>query len=120
MGDRTREKGPHCLLPQTDCGAAPGIIGAMSGTFYRIQLSDGRSFQAHPDQTVLQASLAADMVMASSCRNGTCRACMCKLAKGQVRCTLEWPGLSREEKEDGWILPCVSVATSDLMLQVSP
>ncbi|MFP5392026.1 MAG: (2Fe-2S)-binding protein, partial [Gammaproteobacteria bacterium] len=27
-----------------------------------------------------------------------------------------WPGLSREEKQEGWILPCVALARSDLVL----
>ncbi|RAG26689.1 ferredoxin, partial [Burkholderia multivorans] len=35
-----------------------------------------------------------------------------------VRYTIEWPGLSREEKADGYTLPCVAVATSDLVLDV--
>ena len=29
---------------------------------------------------------------------------------------IEWPGLTKEEKAEGWILPCVATANSDLVL----
>jgi ferredoxin len=54
--------------------------------------------------------------MPSSCRNGTCRICMCRMAQGAVRYKIEWPGLSSDEKEEGWILPCVALAEADLVL----
>ncbi|SDH28167.1 hypothetical protein SAMN05216466_108234 [Paraburkholderia phenazinium] len=43
---------------------------------------------------------------------------MCRMVSGTVSYTIEWPGLSREEKAEGWILPCVAVAESDLVLEV--
>jgi len=39
------------------------------------------------------------------------------LREGQVSYTVEWPGLSAEEKAQGWILPCVAVAESNLVLE---
>ncbi|MGE8476123.1 MAG: 2Fe-2S iron-sulfur cluster-binding protein, partial [Paraburkholderia hospita] len=48
--------------------------------------------------------------------NGTCRTCLCRLVSGSVRYTVEWPGVSAEEKTQGYILPCVAVAQSDLVL----
>lgn len=68
-------------------------------------------------QTVLEAAEAAGITLPSSCRNGACRTCICKMEQGAVRYLVEWPGLSREEKAEGWILPCVAVAESDLVLQ---
>ena len=53
-----------------------------------------------------------------SCRNGTCRTCLCRLVSGTVSYTIEWPGVSREEKAEGFILPCVAVAASDLVIEV--
>ena len=38
------------------------------------------------------------------------------MGEGRARHGIEWPGLSSEEKQDGWILPCVAYATSDLVL----
>lgn len=67
--------------------------------------------------TVLQALEAGRIEVPSSCRNGTCRTCMCQMLHGSVRYELEWPGLSTEEMEEGCVLPCVAYATSDVVLQ---
>lgn len=89
---------------------------------YQITL-DGEStqFRAAPQQTVLAASLLAPLPtqsrLASSCRNGSCRACRCMMLEGRIEYLIEWPGLSREEKAAGWILPCVALPRSDLLLR---
>jgi hypothetical protein len=31
---------------------------------------------------------------------------------------IEWPGVTREEKAQGWILPCVATADTDLVIEV--
>ncbi|MEX8518626.1 MAG: 2Fe-2S iron-sulfur cluster-binding protein [Leptothrix sp. (in: b-proteobacteria)] len=67
--------------------------------------------------SVLEAALAAGLRLPSACRNGTCRACICRLKSGQVRYRIEWPGLSTEEKSEGWILPCVALAAADLVIE---
>jgi ferredoxin len=76
----------------------------------------GWRIAAAPGATLLQALDAAGIVMPSSCRNGTCRTCLCRLADGSVRYLVEWPGLSSDEKRDGFILPCVAVAEADVVL----
>ena len=67
--------------------------------------------------TVLHSSEAAGIDLPSSCRNGTCRTCLCRMQSGSVRYLVAWPGLSLEEKRDGDILPCVAVPLSDLVLE---
>ena len=67
--------------------------------------------------TLLAAAAAAGIALPSSCRNGTCRTCICRMTAGSVSYRIEWPGLSREEKAKGWILPCVAVAESDLSIE---
>jgi ferredoxin len=52
----------------------------------------------------------------SSCRNGTCRTCICQLVSGEVHYTLEWPGLSAEEKAEGLVLPCVARPLTHVVL----
>ena len=77
----------------------------------------GSTFQADPTAaTVLAAAEAAGIDLPSSCRNGTCRTCLCRLASGTVRYLVEWPGLSIEEKREDYLLPCVAVPTSDLVV----
>jgi hypothetical protein len=41
---------------------------------------------------------------------------MCRLEAGDVDYRIEWPGLTAEEKADGWILPCVALARSDVTI----
>ena len=67
--------------------------------------------------TLLQAALAAGLKLPSSCRNGSCRECRCRVLAGTARHTIEWPGLSAEEKSEGWILPCVATPLSDLVIE---
>ena len=67
-------------------------------------------------QSLLEAALAAGAALRSACRNGTCRACIARVLEGRVHHRIEWPGLSAEEKSEGWVLPCVAVADSDVVL----
>jgi len=76
----------------------------------------GLGFEAEAGTTLLKAAEAVGIEMPSSCRNGTCRTCICQLLSGSVRHTIEWPGLSAEEKAEGWILPCVAEAQDDLAI----
>lgn len=69
------------------------------------------------EQSLLVSALAAGIELARSCRNGTCRVCLCRLVSGQVSYRIEWPGLSLEEKRDGFILPCVAYPMSDLVME---
>ena len=66
---------------------------------------------------LLAAARAAGVELPSSCRNGTCRACICRLVSGQIRYEIEWPGLSADEKAEGYLLPCVAHPGSDLVLE---
>jgi ferredoxin len=53
----------------------------------------------------------------SSCRNGSCRTCIGQLLEGTVRYEVEWPGLSAEEKAEGYVLPCVAKPCSNVKLK---
>ncbi|RIX75204.1 2Fe-2S iron-sulfur cluster-binding protein [Acidovorax cavernicola] len=78
----------------------------------------GLEFEAEAGVTLLHAAEAAGIELPSSCRNGTCRTCVCQRLSGESRHLIEWPGLSLDEKIEGWILPCVAEALSDLTLDV--
>jgi ferredoxin len=78
----------------------------------------GRSFEAPPELTLLEAAAFAGIRLPRMCRNGTCRTCLCRVVSGETRFTIEWPGLSREEKAEGYVLSCVAVACTDLVLDV--
>ncbi len=78
------------------------------------------AFEAPSHLPVLLSAQAAGVTMPSSCRNGTCRACMQRLVSGQVSYRIEWPGLLAEEKAEGWFLPCVAYPDTDLVLLAPP
>ena len=95
---------------------APGAE-ASPVRFTVVVQPSGRSFDAPAGVPLLQAAREAGLVLPSSCRNGTCRACLCRLMSGRVRYTVEWPGLSADEKAEGCILPCVAVPESALVIE---
>ena len=80
-------------------------------------LPQGWQFAAGPDATLLAAAELAGIRLLSSCRNGTCRSCLCQMPEGTVRYPVTWPGVSLDERLDGYILPCVAVAETDVTLQ---
>lgn len=90
----------------SDDARAFALIIEPAGHF--VAVSDGA--------TLLEAALHAGLSLPRSCRNGTCRACMCRLVDGEIAYRVEWPGLTAEEKAEGWILPCVALARSDVTI----
>ena len=81
-------------------------------------LPRGWQFEAREDVTLLKAAEEAGVILPSSCRNGTCRTCLCAMPAGKVDYQVAWPGLSVDEKREGFTLPCVALARSDLTLVV--
>ena len=47
---------------------------------------------------------------------GTCRTCLRRALAGTVRYQIEWPGVSPDEKQAGYFLPCVAYPASDLVI----
>ena len=89
--------------------------------FAATVLPAGYTFAAPASQTLLQSAELADspgLAMISSCRNGTCRTCICQLVAGEVAYRIDWPGLSTDEKRDGLILPCVAYPKSDVVIEL--
>ena len=85
-------------------------------TFLVVIATRDWRFDAPASQTLLQSAAKAGITLPSSCRNGTCRTCICRMLSGQVHYRIEWPGLSPDEKREGAILPCVAYPDSDIML----
>lgn len=67
-------------------------------------------------ESVLEAAQRAGVTLARSCRNGSCRACLCHLKSGELAYRVEWPSLSPDDKDEGAMLPCVALARSDLLV----
>jgi len=84
-----------------------------------IQSTD-HQFPADAEQTVLDAALAAGLVLPYSCRNGACSTCKGKVVSGEVEAG-EYPAqiLSPEDLADGFTLFCQAHAKSDLVIDVA-
>ncbi|TSH90792.1 2Fe-2S iron-sulfur cluster binding domain-containing protein [Verticiella sediminum] len=76
----------------------------------------GWVFGVAPGESILEAARRAGIRMPSSCRNGTCRACLCRMVSGAVDYRVEWPGVSRDERDEGWLLACVARPRMPLVL----
>jgi ferredoxin len=92
------------------------IMYSESGPFRVVLEPGGLEFEAADSLVLLDAATNAHIALPNSCRNGTCRECMCLLKSGRVRYRIEWPGLTPEEKSENYILPCVALAQSDLVI----
>jgi ferredoxin len=90
--------------------------GAPPTPYQALLQPSGRRFRAPADQPLLVSAGQAGIELASSCRNGTCRACLRPLHAGDVHYRIPWPGLLPEEKTGGWVLPCVAFPRSDVVL----
>ena len=82
-------------------------------------LPAGICFPADALSTVWQAARDAGLHLPTSCRNGTCRTCLSRLIEGTVAYHIDWPGVSREERAEGWFLPCVAYPESDLVIEAA-
>ena len=90
-------------------------VGANS---YPVVLRPGGwAFEAQAGVTLLASALAAGVILPSSCRAGTCRTCICRVVSGAVAYSVEWPALSAEEHIEGFILPCVALPRSALVIE---
>ena len=77
----------------------------------------GLQYDVEGGLSLLEAAEMSRVELPSSCRNGTCRTCLCKLVSGKVSYSVEWPGLSAEEKAEGYVLPCVAHPTTSVVIE---
>lgn len=77
----------------------------------------GLQYDVEGDLSLLEAADMSRVQLPSSCRNGTCRTCMCRMLSGEVSYAIEWPGLTAEEKAEGYVLPCVARPLSHVVLE---
>jgi len=77
----------------------------------------GLQYDVEGDLSLLEAAEMSRVQLPSSCRNGTCRTCMCRMLSGEVSYAIEWPGLTAEEKAEGYVLPCVARPLSNVVLE---
>ena len=75
-------------------------------------------FTVTADQTVLDAALAAGILLPYSCRSGACSTCKAKIVSGTIQPVPSAEVvLSPEERDAGYTLLCQARATSDLVVE---
>ena len=87
-------------------------------TFQVTVQPSNHQFQASPDQSILDAALAAGIVLPYSCKSGACSTCKGKVISGEFEAG-ESPAqiLSPEEIEQGITLFCQVHARSDMVIE---
>lgn len=87
---------------------------------YRIQLLEtAQTFEAEPDESLLDAALRQDLRLAHECRFGGCGTCRIKLVEGSVHYPEFPPGLTPEEAAEGYALACQARPTSHLTISAA-
>jgi NAD(P)H-flavin reductase/ferredoxin len=86
----------------------------------RVRLEpSGLSFDAAPDEALLNAALRQGIPLRYGCRHGNCSSCKYLVTEGEVDFGKASPySLSEREREDGWALLCCARALSDLVIRV--
>jgi CDP-4-dehydro-6-deoxyglucose reductase len=88
-------------------------------TTYRITLEPtNHEFVASDDQNILEAAMAAGIVLPYSCRSGACSSCKGKVLSGEFEAG-EAPAkvLQPEELETGFTLLCQAQPRSDMVIE---
>ncbi len=87
-------------------------------SFQVTVLPSKHQFPAAADQSVLDAALAAGIVLPYSCKSGACSTCKAKVVSGTIEeGATPTQILSPEERESGFTLLCQAHASSDLVIE---
>ena len=84
-----------------------------AATSVTIELDGKRETTVYqPGTTILQSARQAGLRPPSQCEAGNCATCMARLVEGTVEMRVN-DALDDDEVEEGWILTCQSVPTSE-------
>jgi CDP-4-dehydro-6-deoxyglucose reductase len=83
-----------------------------------ISILNGKQFEAASDETLLDASLRANLILEHSCKTGRCGTCKSEIVSGKTMRLFDEVGLTATEKASGWILTCARTAVDDVQLAI--
>ncbi|MDH0049307.1 2Fe-2S iron-sulfur cluster-binding protein [Comamonas terrigena] len=84
---------------------------------FTVELINGKNFQAEVNEPLLDAAARAGIRLNYSCKTGRCSSCKCRVISGKADTLQDAMGLDAQEKSEGWILSCISAATTNMVLE---
>lgn len=81
-------------------------------------LANGKSFEVVPPASILEAALAAGMVLPYSCGTGRCGTCKARVLRGEAVVLRPELSLAPPEAAEGFILTCCRTVATDVVLDV--
>ena len=96
--------------------AAAAPQDAPSHGEYQVTFAaSGRTARVDASQTLLDIAEAEGVAIASSCRSGVCLTCRTRMTDGDADCRSSM--LDADDRAAGFILPCVTWASGDCVLE---
>lgn len=84
----------------------------------RVSLKNGKSFECDSSSTIFEAARANGIFLEHSCLTGRCRSCVGKVTQGETKDKAKDLVLLAEEKQNGFVLTCNSIPTSDVKIDI--
>jgi ferredoxin-NADP reductase len=105
------------LVNTPEPAATPRAAGhaPRDGSYQVTFASSRRTARADSSHTLLETAESEGVAIASSCRSGVCLTCRTRLVEGDADCRSSV--LDPDDRATGFILPCVTWATSDCVLE---
>jgi len=89
-----------------------------AGSFQITTVPSARSFSTKPGETILEAAIRQDVLLAYGCRDGACGTCKGSVLRGEVDYGIyQAHALSEQEKRAGKALFCCATPLSDLEIE---
>ena len=85
---------------------------------WQVRLRQGGGFSVQPDQTILEAGLAARFSFPHACRNGNCQRCLGHLASGSVHLERKNLTIHAGEAAASEVLYCLARPLADCEIDV--
>lgn len=77
-----------------------------------------QAFTVDDGQTILEATDDADVDLRYGCREGKCVSCTARLVRGDVEYVTDPEALNESQREDGFVLLCVSEPDGECVIEV--
>ena len=103
--------------PTADAAYPAGAAGKTYSITVLIR-GESQTVSCRADQTLLDALEKAGIRAPSHCRSGECGWCHSRLVSGDVYIPEDTDGRRAADKKFGWIHPCCSYPTTDVILDV--